>query len=157
MKTLQLLKKGNKSWDYITPKQDLKRPLVLVFGNRFALEDTNIYNEIKELFPDGEIIFGSACAEISSDTVNENSITITAIEFEKSNFIVKTSNVLNKDLDSYKTGDELIGQFPKEGLKYIFVVSEGSFINGSQLTKGMSSSTGDNIIITGGLGYIGIY
>lgn len=151
MKTVQLVKKGNRNWDYITPKQNLKKPLVLVFGNRFALEDTNIYNEIKRLFPDGEIIFGSACAEISSDTVNEDSITITAIEFEKSNFIVKTSNVLNKNLDSYKTGHELISQLPKEGLKYIFVVSEGSFINGSQLTKGMSSSTENNIIITGGL------
>jgi len=151
MKTVQLVKKGNRNWDYITPKQGLKKPLVLVFGNRFALEDTNIYNEIKSLFPDGEIIFGSACAEISSDTVNEDSITITAIEFEKSNFIVKTSNVLNKNLDSYKTGRELISQLPKKDLKYIFVVSEGSFINGSQLAKGMSASVENNIIITGGL------
>lgn len=151
MKTVQLVKKNNENWEYVTPKQDLKKPLVLVFGNRFAIEDSNIYQEIKTLFPDGEIIFGSACAEISSDTVNEESVTITAIEFEKSSFIVKTSNVLNKDLDSYKTGNELINQFPEEGLKYIFVVSEGSFINGSQLTRGMSASVNDNIIITGGL------
>ncbi len=33
----------------------------------------------------------------------------------------------------------------------MFVVSEGSFINGSQLTKGMSSVTEDNLLITGGL------
>ncbi|MEF3077821.1 FIST signal transduction protein [Winogradskyella poriferorum] len=151
MKTVQLVKRDNKNWEYITPKQELKEPLVLVFGNRLAIENKNIYAEIRTLFPDGEIIFGSACAEISSDTVNENSITITAIQFEKSNFIVKTSNVLNKDLDSYKTGNELINQFPKEGLKYVFVVSEGSFINGSQLTRGMSASTDDNIVITGGL------
>lgn len=151
MKTVQLVKKNNENWEYVTPKQDLKKPLVLVFGNRFAIEDSNIYQEIKTLFPDGEIIFGSACAEISSDTVNEESITITAIEFEKSNFIVKTSNVLNKDLDSYKTGNELISQFPEQGLKYVFVVSEGSFINGSQLTRGMSASVNDNIVITGGL------
>lgn len=151
MKTVQLVKRDNKNWEYVTPKQELKEPLVLVFGNRLAIENKNIYAEIRTLFPDGEIIFGSACAEISSDTVNENSITITAIQFEKSNFIVKTSNVLNKDLDSYKTGNELINQFPKEGLKYVFVVSEGSFINGSQLTRGMSASTDDNIVITGGL------
>ncbi len=123
----------------------------MVFGNRYALEDQDVFAEIKNLFPDGEIIIGSSCAEISSDTVNENSITITAIEFEKSSFIIKTSNVLNKDLDSYKTGNELINQFPEEGLKYVFVVSEGSFINGSQLTRGMSASTDDNIVITGGL------
>jgi len=151
MKTVQLVKHKNKDWEYVIEKQELKEPLVIVFGNRYLLEADSIYEDIRSLFPDGHIIFGSACAEISSDTVNEESITVTAIEFEKSNFLIKTSNVLNADLDSFKTGDDLIKQFPKEGLKYVFVVSEGSFINGSQLTKGMSASTGDNLVITGGL------
>lgn len=151
MKTVQLVKHKNKDWEYVIEKQDLKQPLVLVFGNRYMLEDDAVYTDIKQLFPDGHIVFASSCAEISSDTVNQDSITITAIEFEKSKFVIKTSNVLNTDLDSYKTGKELIEQLPQEGLKYVFVVSEGSFINGSQLTKGMSASTNDNLVITGGL------
>lgn len=151
MKTVQLVKQKNKDWKYITENKTLNNPLVLVFGNRFMLQDDNIYTEIKTLFPSGHIIFGSACAEISSNTVNEESITITAIEFEKTEFIIKTSNVLNADLDSYKTGTDLINQFPQDGLRYVFVVSEGSFINGSQLTKGMSNSTQNNLLITGGL------
>lgn len=153
MKTVQLLKKrgDNQDWVYIGENQKLNKPLVLIFGNRYLLEDKTIYEEIRELFPDGHLIFGSACAEISSNTVNEESITITAIEFEKSNFLVKTCNILDAELDSFKTGTDLINQFPEDGLKYVFVVSEGSFINGSQLTKGMSSSTRDNLLITGGL------
>ena len=151
MKVVQLVKHQEKDWEYIIEKQDLIAPLVLVFGNRYMLEDDGIYKEIEQQFPDGHIIFASSCAEISSNTVNEESITVTAIEFENSNFLIKTSNVLNTDLDSYKTGNDLINQFPKEGLKYVFVISEGSFINGSQLTKGMSASTEDNLIITGGL------
>lgn len=151
MKTVQLVKHKNKNWEYVIKKVTLIEPLVLVFGNRLMLEDDSIYEEIKQMFPGGHIIFGSACAEISSNTVNEESITITAIEFEKSTFQIKTSNVLNTDLDSFKTGNDLIKQFPEEGLKYVFVVSEGSFINGSQLTKGMSSYTEDNLLITGGL------
>ncbi|MUU78710.1 FIST signal transduction protein [Winogradskyella endarachnes] len=151
MKTVQLIKHNNEDWTYLGENQKLNNPLVLVFGNRFMLEDANIYNEIKSLFPDGHIVFGSACAEISSRTVNENSITITAMEFEKSSFIIKTSNVLNTDLDSYKTGLDIINQLPEENLKYVFVVSEGSFINGSQLTNGMSSKNKDNLLITGGL------
>ena len=151
MKTVQLVKHKNKDWEYVIEKQNLKEPLVLVFGNRYMLEDVAVYTDIKQLFPDGHIVFASSCAEISSDTVNQDSITITAIEFEKSSFVIKTSNVLNTDLDSFKTGKELIEQLPQEGLKYVFVVSEGSFINGSQLTKGMSASTNDNLVITGGL------
>jgi len=151
MKTVQLVKQNNKDWTYVGKQQQLNQPLVLVFGNRYMLESPSIYEEIKALFPDGHIVFGSACAEISSSTVNEDSITITAMEFEKSQFVIRTSNVLDADLDSFKTGKELVKQFPAEGLKYVFVVSEGSFINGSQLTKGMSSSNDDNLLITGGL------
>ncbi|WP_425076752.1 FIST signal transduction protein [Psychroserpens sp. S379A] len=151
MKTVQLVKQNDKDWQYVSPKLELKKPLVLVFGNRYALEESSLYEEVRALFPNGEIVFGSACAEISSDTVNENSITITAIEFEKSSFLVKRSNILSKEMDSLETGKTLINQFPLEGLKYIFVVSEGSFVNGSQLTKGMNTAIDDNIIITGGL------
>lgn len=151
MKTVQLVKHQNKDWAFVGENQKLTQPLVLVFGNRLLLESPSIYNEIKELFPDGHIVFGSACAEISSRTVNENSITITAMEFEKSEYVIKTSNVLNTDLDSFKTGNDLIKQFSEEGLKYVFVVSEGSFINGSQLTQGMSTFNNGNLLITGGL------
>ncbi|SFD04391.1 FIST signal transduction protein [Algibacter pectinivorans] len=151
MKTVQLIKHKNKDWEYVKPKQELNEPLVLVFGNRYMLEDANVYNDIKQLFPDGHIVFASSCAEISSNTVNQESITITAIEFEKSKFIIKTSNVLNADLDSYKTGNDLVNQLPQDDLKYVLVISEGSFINGSQLTKGLSASTKDNVLITGGL------
>ena len=151
MKSVQLVKHKNGDWKYLGSNQSMKNPLVLVFGERFQIDSSSIYEEIKTFFPDGHIIFGSSCAEISSNTVNENSITVTAIEFERSHFLVKTSNVLYSDLDSYKTGEELIKQFPVKGLKYVFVVSEGSFINGSKLTEGMTSSKDTNLLITGAL------
>jgi hypothetical protein len=117
------------------------------------LQEKNIYNEIRELFQDGHIVFGSTCGDITSESVDDESITITAIQFERSKFQIKTANVLNSniEIDSFKTGKELIEQFPEEGLKYVFVVSDGSFTNGSQLTKGMNAATQDNLFITGGL------
>ncbi|WP_372754484.1 FIST signal transduction protein [Mariniflexile sp.] len=151
MKIVQLTKSNTQDWKYLSEKIKLIKPLVLVFGNRYLLDNETIYAEIKALFPDGEIVFGSSCADITANSVNENAITITAIEFEKTSFIVKTSNVLNVDFDSFKTGHDLINQFPKEGLKYAFVVSEGSFINGSALTKGMNQATENNLLITGAL------
>ncbi|GLR19092.1 FIST signal transduction protein [Portibacter lacus] len=151
MKTVQLKKEKNKDWEYITPKQDLKNPLVLAFGNRFLLENPNVYEEIKEVYPESQVVFGSTCGDITANSVHEEAISLTAIEFEKSNFVIKTSNVLNSERDSYKTGNELIKQFPTEGLKFIYVISDGSFINGSQLAKGMNSGIESNVLITGGL------
>ena len=151
MKTVQLVKHKNSDWKYIGQEIKLNAPLVLVLGNRYMLEDANIYQDIKTLVPDGQIVFGSTCAEISSNDVNQQSITITAIEFEKSTFVIKTSNIKNNNQDSYKVGQDLIQQLPKDNLKHVFVISEGSFVNGSKLTQGMNSVTQNNLLITGGL------
>lgn len=157
MKTVQLKRKNNSDWQYLSEKIILKEPLVFVFGNRFLLEDKNIFKEVRAVFKDGHIVFGSSCGDISSESIDENTITITAIEFEKSNFIIKTTNFLSSttnsttEIDSYEIGKELINQFPEKGLKHVFILSEGSFINGSQLTKGMNSATDNNLLITGAL------
>lgn len=153
MKTVQLKKVKNKDWQFLSKKITLNNPLVLVFGNRFMLEDTNLYTEIRNMFKDGHIVFGSSCGDISSESIDENSLTITAIEFEKSSFLIKTTNVLDATtaLNSFEKGNNLISKLPKEGLKYVFVISEGSFINGSQLAKGMNAVTEDNLLITGAL------
>ncbi|MFY9243051.1 MAG: FIST N-terminal domain-containing protein [Polaribacter sp.] len=153
MKTVQLKRNKDTNWEYLTENVILVKPLVLVFGNRLLLEDTNIYKEVKSIFKDGHIVFGSTSGDITSHSVDDESITITAIEFEKSNFVIKTTNVFEseKSIDSYETGKTLINQFSEDGLKYVLVLSEGSFINGSQLTKGMNSATIDNLLITGAL------
>ena len=155
MKTVQLKKHKNSDWKYLSENIRLKEPLVLVFGNRYLLEEETIFEEVKAIFKDGHIVFGSACGDISSESIDDETITITAIEFEKSKFLIKTTNVLNEDseakIDSFSIGKELISQLPEEGLKHVFVLSEGSFINGSQLTKGMNAATEDNLLITGAL------
>lgn len=153
MKIVQLKKNKGGSWVYLSENITLKKPLVLVFGSRFMLDNDTIYSEIKNLFTDAHIVFGSTSGNIISNLVEDESITITAIEFEKSTFLIKTVNVLttNSKKDSFKTGNDLIQKLPQEGLKHVFVVSEGSFINGSQLTKGMNSATNNNLLITGAL------
>ncbi|NRB60289.1 MAG: FIST C-terminal domain-containing protein [Winogradskyella sp.] len=151
MKTTQLKKEKGGDWIYLSKKLDLKNPLVLIFGNRFLLEDETIYEQVRALFPDGHLVFGSTSGDITVEHVEDECITITAIEFEKSEFHVKTNNVLNSDNDSFKTGKELIEQLPQEGLKHVLIVSEGSFVNGSELTKGMNAAVDNKILITGGL------
>ena len=151
MKTVQLKKDKGKDWLFLSPKLILKNPLVLVFGNRLMLEEPNIYESVRVLFPEGHIVIGSTSGDITSKHVDDKSITITAIEFEKSNFIIETSNISNFKSDSFKIGVDLVSQFPKEDLKLVFVLSEGDFVNGSELIKGMNSVANNDFLITGGL------
>ena len=155
MKTVQLKKSKNSDWQYLSENIVLKEPLVLVFGNRFLLEEETVFDQVRAIFKDGHIVFGSTCGDITSESIDENSITITAIEFEKSSFVIKTTNskVTSPDntIDSFSIGKKLISQLPKKGLQHVFVLSEGSFINGSQLTKGMNAVKDYNLLITGAL------
>lgn len=154
MKIVQLKREVNSDFKYISEPHKLKSPLVLVFGSRLILEDGTIFDKVKAFFPDGHLVFGSTAGTITSNTVEDTSVVITAIEFERSTFIVEKSSILsktNKTKDSVNLGKELISKFPTKNLKHIFIVSEGSFINGSQLTIGLNSVAINNLRITGAL------
>lgn len=151
MKTVQLNRTENKDWTYISGYQKLNKPLVLVFSNRFLLNDKNIYNEIRALFPDGEIVFASTSGNIVHRDVKEQSITITAIEFEKSEFKIKTLNNISQESDSYKVGFDFADQFNKHQLKSIFLLCYNRQPNVSAFISGMSDAVGNNVVITGGV------
>ncbi len=150
MKTVQLQRKANEEWQYISDSQYLKNPLVLIFGNRMLLENPNLYAEVQEIFPDGSLVFGSSCGELIGDSVNDKHVSITAIEFERATFEVQRYNIKDAEEDSEKAGIEAVKQLTEEGLKHIFVISEGSYVNGSDLTKGMQQHF-PKVLITGGL------
>ncbi|WP_339849504.1 FIST N-terminal domain-containing protein [uncultured Dokdonia sp.] len=150
MKTVQLQRDSSGSWNYLSESIVLNNPLVLILGNRFLLEKEGVYEEVRDLFPSGHLVFGSSSGEIVTGAVNDNHITITAIEFEKSSFEIQTFNIHEVGDDSEKAGFTIVKKLTAEGLKHVFVLSEGSFVNGSALTKGMQEAL-PNVLITGGL------
>lgn len=130
--------------------EKLQNPLVLVFGNRFILEKEPILEEVSELFGVSEIIIGSSAGEILGANVSDNTISLTAIEFEKSTIKLSRQNILDNDKNTFETGKKLAAGLPAEDLKHIFIVSEGSFVNGSALIDGIEEVY-NNIPCTGGL------
>ena len=129
---------------------DLVKPLVLVFADRFILESEAIYEEIRGMYPDGELVFGSTSGEIMETHVYEGTITLTAIEFERTKFKIISENVANY-VDIQKMGRSISDKFDKKGLNHMFVVSDGSFVNGSGLIEGLESDEDFKATITGGL------
>ena len=149
MKINQAKRSQNGEWEFLQ-SETLTKPLVFVFGDRFILESESIYQEIREIYPDGELVFGSTSGEIIETRVYEGTVTLTAIEFEKTNFQIVTENV-SDFVDIEKMGRAISAQFNKEDLRHVFIVSDGSFVNGSGLIEGMESESDFNASITGGL------
>lgn len=150
MKIVQAIKRKNNPFEFNDTAQLIK-PLVLVFGNRFLLENGTIYEEVRELFPDGHLVFGSTSGEIIGDTVMEGSVVLTAIEFEKSGFLVRSKNLKEYQNNEAALGQAIMNEFPKEGLRHIYIISEGSSVNGSALITGLETGKDIGVSLSGGL------
>ncbi len=150
MRTVQA-KYSQGDWSYFSEKEKLNDPLVLVFADRKLLEKSEVIEKIQQEFPYSSLVFGSAAGEIIGSNISDEEIIVTAIEFEKSTFRIETANIHEHNLDAVELGKQLIGRLPQKGLKHIFVISEGSFVNGSDLLKGLEFNEQKTFCITGGL------
>lgn len=151
MKIIQASKIENQPWRFLQENETLNNPLVLVFGNRFLLEQKEVIADIRNQFPYEHLVFGSTSGEIIANQVNDNSIVVTAIEFEKSRFEVVTANILDFDKKAKPLGEALYAKMPKDNLRHLFVLSEGSFVNGSSLIDGIEKNGNNSVSMTGGM------
>jgi hypothetical protein len=122
--------------------------LVLVFGAREQIE--NCYEEISQFYPNSDIIINSTSGEIIGSKVLDDSIVLTAIQFEKTKYKIATINI-NECPDSFDAGRQLSEKLTGDKLKHVLVISDGGLVNGSELVKGLNEYLESSVIVTGGL------
>jgi hypothetical protein len=80
--------------------------LVLVFGGRAVLENSSHYEELGEMYPDSHILMSSTAGEIIDTTVLDDSLVLSAINFEKTKLEFSKTEI-NKADESEAKGAEL--------------------------------------------------
>ncbi len=123
---------------------------VLVFGGRDAISDSSRYDEIKAFYPQATTLFATTAGEIIDTFVYDDTITVTAVQFEDTRLESATLNI-NSVEDSFAAGKKLAESLPQTELVHVFVISDGHSINGSDLVKGITEILPENVAITGGL------
>ena len=150
MKTEQRTWSATGGWEVIN-EQDLSQArLVLVFGSRAALSQPQRISEIRQWYPNANIMSASTAGEIQDTFVNDDTIVVTAIRFDSSEVKLKLIKDLQKD-QSYRAGKELAAHFSAEDLVHLFVLCDGLKVNGSELARGFNDTLPTNVTITGGL------
>jgi hypothetical protein len=124
--------------------------LVLGFGSRALVSDSESYRTIKAKFPNAAIALCSSSGEIYDQEVIDDSISLVAMAFQATPIQTTAINIAHY-ASSFDAGKALITQLPQEDLKLVFVLSDGGQVNGSELVKGMNSAKGESVLITGGL------
>jgi len=133
----------------------LKCQLVFGFGNKELLLNKNMYLQLRKTFPVANIALCSTAGEIFNYEVLDDSLSIMAIEFNNTSIHSASVNISSYD-SSYDAGADLISKLDQMDLKYIFILSDGGKVNGSELVRGIESVVQHKIPITGGLAGDGI-
>lgn len=124
--------------------------LVLAFGERKYLEKTKPFQKLKSLYANAQIVICSTSGQISNTNLVENNLVATAIALEKTTIKVSEIDILlNSDI--HVLGNTIKKELLSDDLKSILIISEGSFINGTELINELILQTKETVPIFGGL------
>lgn len=127
-----------------------KSQLCLVFGSGDLTSELINFETIREKYPNASIVSSSTAGEIIGDEVFDNTLIVTAIQFEKATTRCIKTNI-SEQANSYETGKYLFNTLNSEDLTGLFIISDGTKINGSELVNGLNKNNHKLLPITGGL------
>jgi hypothetical protein len=124
--------------------------LVFAFGNRYVLEKEELVKEAMSFYPNSDIIFNSTSGEIQGSNVYDDTIVMTALHFENTNYEIAQVKIAEIE-ETYEKGKKLAIELSKDGLKHVFVISDGGLVNGSELARAFNENLPEGVTTTGGL------
>ncbi len=124
--------------------------LVLVFGSTEHLKNKRHITNIRKAYPNALISGCSTAGEIFDVTVLDSSLSITAIHFERTQLQTTHARINNPE-DSFRCGKKLAQTISHQGLRHVFVLSDGLNINSNELISGLNEQLPSGVTITGGL------
>lgn len=122
--------------------------LVLVFGSVRRFAEAKLQGILKARYPMAQIIGCSTSGEITAAGVFDDSLQITAVQWEKTMQRVTHTKMTDMQ-NSFETAAGLARQLKSDELKAVLVYSDGLHVNGSELLEGFKSVLGETPIMGG--------
>ena len=151
MKVAQFRWTKDEGWNPGLGAGDVDSPdVAFVFGARPVLQGGDQLTEVRKQFGNAIVMGGSTSGEIIDEEVLDDSLVVSAIKFDKTD--LKLHSVACADGGaSLEAGKELGRKFETQGLRHVFVISNGLNVNGTDLTAGLTEVLPAGVTITGGL------
>ena len=124
--------------------------LVLVFGSVKRFGEAKLAAGLKERYPSAQIIGCTTAGEISEEGVFDESLQITAVQWERTTMRVADMRVSDMK-GSFQSGATLASSLKADNLRAVLVFSDGLSVNGTEVLKGFQSIIGTEIPIVGGM------
>lgn len=124
--------------------------LLLCFGDLKTIDEVDVYALIRQKFPVGEIVIVSSVGTIFQNSVFDEGLVVTAMEFTDTDI---STNIIDAGrYDDYRTAiKELLQPFEDKNVSYLMVYADGVMINGSELVSALNAHVEERYYVTGGL------
>jgi hypothetical protein len=122
---------------------------VIYFGSPEALDDER-HADLKRSYPKALLLGCTTGGEIVADDVQDDSVTAMAVKLTGTR-IRGAERSLAAMSESFAAGAALGAELAAKDLRAVFVLSDGTRVNGTELVRGLRSAVGDDVIVTGGL------
>lgn len=123
--------------------------LVLIFGSVKRFGEAKLAATLKTRYPSAHVIGCSTSGEINASGVFDDSLQITAIQWEKTIQRIAHTKMTGMQ-NSFETAAGLARQLKADQLKAVLVYSDGLHVNGSELLDGFKSILGE-VPVMGGM------
>jgi len=141
----------NQGWRLLHSDKPEAPALVIFFAAPGTVDDGARYRELKAFYPEASIIGCTTGGEITDTEVHDGTIIATAIAFKNARLAFAETKISDAKQGSFHAGARLGKGLPREGLRGVFLLSDGTRVNGTELVAGIQHVLGPEITITGGL------
>lgn len=132
------------------PPHDSANTLVLVFGASSFLDQPDPIYELMRAYPQAQIMGCSTAGEIFDTQIQDGSLSVAVLQFEHTR-VSSASTHVPSARDSYQAGELIAGALNAPDLVAVFVLSNGTRINGSELVRALNDQLQGRVVVTGGL------
>lgn len=105
---------------------------------------------LKKTYPGARLVGCTTGGEIAGNEALINTAISSAIKLEQSHIRLAQTHVM-ANTESYSAGKDMAAKLNDPALRFIFVLSDGLKVNGSELVRGIMEHVNEKVILTGGL------
>ena len=132
------------------PDLDSDKTLVLVFGGAKEISGTAPLESLASAYPRAHLLGCSTAGEILGQAIFDDSLVAAVCRFD-STPLRSTSQGIEATAESFSVGVRIGQRLSAPDLRGVFVLSDGTKVNGSELCRGLNSVLPAEAIVTGGL------
>jgi hypothetical protein len=132
------------------PKLDSERTLVLVFGAGKGPDSETSLADLLRAYPTAHLLGCSTAGEILGQSVVDDSLAVAVCRFDDTS-LRSVAHAITLTSESFVVGSSIAQQLASPDLRGVFVLSDGTKVNGSELCRGLNSVLSPQVLVTGGL------